>query len=210
MRSLPDAWKYRFNAYVHEQQVPAPRTSTLRVSRHENARMFLGCPATAVRPEGDRVIVETPHGDFAADFLIAATGFRNDFAGRSEFAAIAPHVRTWGDGVYTPEMGDEVPFVVQAPYLGDAFEFLEKTPGACPMLSRIHCFNDAAMPSHGKLSGDVPAISAGADRLMRGIAAELFGADVEDHFEGLKAYSTPELYGDEWTDATPTLKERAL
>ena len=209
MRALPDAWKYRFNAYVNEQQVPAPRSSTLRVTRHDNARLFLGCPVTAVEMADGHIVARTPLADFQADFIIAATGFRNDFAGRDEFAAIAPHIRTWNDGVYAPEMGAAVPCMVEAPYLGDAFEFRQKRPGACPMLERIHCFNDAAMLSHGKLSGDVPAISAGADRLMRGIAAALFVADRQAHFDSLKAYSTPELLGDEWVDAAPDLKEGA-
>ena len=205
MRGLPDAWKYCFNAYVADQQVPPPRSSTLRVTRHANARTFLGCPVVSVSEAGDHVVVRTPRYDFEADFVIAATGFRNDFAGRDEFAAFAPFIRTWRD-VLGEDLGEEArTFLLDAPYLGEAFEFLEKAPGACPMLARIHCFNDAAMLSHGKLSGDIPAISAGADRLMRGIAADLFAADVETHFENLQAYDTPELLGDEWVDASETL-----
>ncbi|RYH12250.1 NAD(P)-binding domain-containing protein [Tropicimonas sp. IMCC6043] len=209
MRVLPDAWKYRFVAYVNDQQVPPPRSSTLRVTRHENARLFLGCPVETVTETGDHVVAKTPFADFPADFIIAATGFRNDFDGRAELAAIAPHIKTWGDGPYRPEMGPTTPFMVDAPYLGESFEFLEKSAGDCPMLARIHCFNDAAMLSHGKLSGDIPAISAGADRLMRGIVSELFVADRKRHFEALEAYDIPELEGDEWTDSTPSLTEAA-
>lgn len=162
-----------------------------------------------MKEAGDHVVVSTPHADFETDFIIAATGFRNDFTGRDEFSAFAPFIRTWKDGVYDPAMGSPKPFMTDAPYLGDAYEFLEKSPGACPMLARIHCFNDAAMLSHGKLSGDIPAISAGAERLMRGIVAALFSADVETHFAGLQAYDQPELQGDEWEDATPSLRCKA-
>ncbi|TYC69166.1 NAD(P)/FAD-dependent oxidoreductase [Stappia sp. BW2] len=207
MRHLPDAWKYRFNDYVNDQQVPPPHTSTLRVTKHPNARTFLGCPVEDVIEAGDHVIVKTPHADFEMDFVIAATGFRNDFTGRPEFASFSGQIKTWKDGVYEPSMGSAKPFMVDAPYLGDAYEFLEKDPGSCPMLARIHCFNDAAMLSHGKLSGDIPAISAGADRLMRGIVSEIFAADVEIHFAGLQAYDVPELQGDEWVDSTPSLME---
>lgn len=207
MRYLPDQWKYRFNDYVNGQQVPPPSSSTRRVSRHDNARIFLGCPVETVRQLGDHVKLTTPVANFNADFVIAATGFRNDFIGRSEFASFAPHIRTWKDDVYEPSMGAPRPFMLDAPYLGDAFQFLEKQEGSCPMLAKIHCFNDAAMLSHGKLSGDIPAISAGADRLMRGITAKLFAEDVEIHFAGLQAYDVPELRGDEWVDATPGLLE---
>jgi len=95
-----------------------------------------------------------------------------------------------------------------SPDLGDAFEFLEVEPGACPALARIHCFNFPATLSHGKLTGDIPAISEGADRLARGIVRALFVADRERHFADLQAFDTPELLGDEWADdETTTLSD---
>lgn len=50
-------------------------------------------------------------------------------------------------------------------------------------------------------------MSAGADRLVRGIAASLFTEDVDQHFASLQAFDTPELQGDEWVDSTPRLKQ---
>ncbi len=206
MAEIPDAWKWRFYDYVAETQTPPPHSSTLRVSRHPNARFFLGCAVEGVREVGEGLTVETGIGDFAVDFLIAATGFKNDFAGRGEFAAIAPHIRCWGDGRYRPEMGTPRRAMLEAPDLGPGFEFREKIAGACPMLSRIHCFNDAAMLTHGKVSGDIPAVSAGAERLVRHIATALFEEDIALHYASLQAFATPELVGDEWTDSTPLLR----
>lgn len=205
IRYLPDSWKWKFYDYVAKAQTPPPRSSTQRVSCHPNARFYLNCAVTGVRAVENRVIVETTQVPFEVDFVIAATGFRNDFFDRAELASIAPYIKKWGDGIYTPEMGTAHRFLVDSPYLGDSFEFLEKEPGTCPLLSRIHCFNDSAMLSHGKLSGDIPAVSAGADRLMRGITATIFNADREKQFEALQNYTTPELEGDEWTDSTPDL-----
>jgi cation diffusion facilitator CzcD-associated flavoprotein CzcO len=205
MRFLPDEWKYKYFAYVNEQQVPPPRPSTLRVTEYENAQIFLGCPVDDVVEMDSQIAIKTPLHTFEADFLITATGFRNDFTGRAEFSAFAEHIRTWKDDVYDPSMGKPLSGMLDAPYLGDAFEFLEKSQECCSMLARIHCFNDAAMLSHGKLSGDIPAISAGADRLMRGIVAALFTSDADIYFERLKAYDSPELEGDEWEDASKTL-----
>jgi cation diffusion facilitator CzcD-associated flavoprotein CzcO len=88
-----------------------------------------------------------------------------------------------------------------SPDLGDNFEFQEKIADTCPALSRLHCFNYPATLSHGKLSGDIPAISEGADRLARGIVRRLFVDDAAAHFENLKAFATPEIHGDEWRDA---------
>lgn len=206
MHRLPDAWKWRFVDYTACTQTPPPRSSTLRVSRHPNARFFLDCAILSVRQDNGGITVQTTQGPMRFDFMIAATGFANDFAGRPEFAALAPYIRNWSDARYTPDLGPPRSGMVDAPDLGPAFEFLQKTPGTCPMLSHIHCFNDAAMLSHGKVSGDIPAVSAGADRLVRGIAASLFAEDVETHFDNLQAFDTQELLGDEWTDSTPDLK----
>jgi cation diffusion facilitator CzcD-associated flavoprotein CzcO len=211
MHQLPDAWKWKFVEYTASTQTPPPRSSTLRVSRHRNARFFLDCGIVAVREDAGALLIETTQGSMRYDFLIAATGFSNDFTGRPEFASIAPHIRSWADGRYTPDMGPPRGGMSEAPDLGPAFEFRERVAGSCPILAHIHCFNDAAMLTHGKVSGDIPAVSAGADRLVRGIAASLFAADVEEHFANLTAYDTPELQGDEWVDSTPLLqKETAL
>lgn len=211
MHLLPDAWKWRFVDYTNTTQTPPPRSSTLRVSRHAHARFLLDCGINAVKEDAGELLIETTQGELRYDFLIAATGFSNDFHGRPEFAALAPHIRTWADGRYTPEMGAPRPGMLASPDLGPAFEFRERVPGSCPMLAKIHCFNDAAMLTHGKVSGDIPAVSAGTDRLVRGITAALFAEDVDAHFASLVAYDIPELQGDEWTDATPQLhKDTAL
>ena len=87
MYQLPDAWKWAFVEYTATTQTPPPRASTLRVSRHTNARFLLNCAINAVRPEGDELVIETTQGPLRYDYLIAATGFSNDFSGRSEIAA---------------------------------------------------------------------------------------------------------------------------
>jgi len=207
MHKLPDSWKWKFVDYTAATQTPPPRSSTLRVSRHPDARFLLDCGIVSVSEEAGGLKIATTQGCFRYDFLIAATGFANDFSGRPEFAALAPYIKSWADERYQPEMGAPRQNMLEAPDLGPDFEFQEREPGSCPLLAHIHCFNDAAMLSHGKVSGDIPAVSVGADRLVRGIAASLFAEDVESHFASLVAYSTPELQGDEWVDSTPLLKQ---
>lgn len=197
---LSDDWKWRFLDYALNAQTPPPRDSTLRVSRHHNARFHLGSPMTGLQRDGDALTLTTPHGSYELDFLILATGFRVDLDRRPELAAVAPHIRFWSDR-YNPPPGMENGELASSPDLGPAFEFQEKTPGACPALARIHCFNYPASLSHGKLTGDIPAVSEGGDRLAQGIARALFVEDRERHFANLVAFATPELQGDEWTDA---------
>ncbi|GAU86828.1 nucleoside-diphosphate-sugar epimerases [Bosea sp. BIWAKO-01] len=201
---LPDEWKWRFLDHTLRAQTPPPRPSTLRVSAHANAHFHLGSPLLKLEEVGDHIVVTTPKGRYETDFIIFGTGFQVDLLSRPELAEVAPQIRLWRDRFPTPtDMPN--PELESSPDLGKSFEFLEKTPGACPTLRQIHCFNFPATLSHGKLSGDIPAISEGADRLARGIVRSLFVADREQHFEALKAFDTPELLGDEWTDAAATL-----
>ncbi|WP_458093648.1 NAD(P)-binding domain-containing protein [Roseomonas sp. WA12] len=196
---LPDEWKWRFQHYANSAQTPPPRDSTMRVSRHPHARLHLSSPVTGVREEGGALVVRTPRGDFTVDFLIFATGFKVALEDRPELALIAPHIRLWRDR-FTPEPGQESEELAFSPDLAPDFSFQEKVPGECPALAHIHAFNYPATLSHGKLTGDIPAISAGARRLSQGIARSLFVEDRETHFERLVAYDTPELLGDEWPE----------
>ncbi|MGN6097830.1 MAG: NAD(P)-binding domain-containing protein [Bosea sp. (in: a-proteobacteria)] len=197
---LPDEWKWRFLDHALRAQTPPPRPSTLRVSQHANAHFHLGSPLLKLEQDDKHLVVTTPKGRYEIDFIIFGTGFQVDLTSRPELAEFAPHIRLWRDRFPAPaDMPNSE--LETSPDLGETFEFLEKTPGACPALRQIHCFNFPATLSHGKLSGDIPAISEGADRLARGIVRSLFVADREQHFAALKAFDTPELLGDEWRDA---------
>jgi cation diffusion facilitator CzcD-associated flavoprotein CzcO len=198
--ALPDEWKWRFLDHAMKAQTPPPRDSTLRVSRHPQARFHLGSPILSLEERDGHLVLTTPSGAYPLDFLILATGFQVDLGLRPELAAFAPFIRFWKHR-YTPPTGLDNAELANAPDLGPGFEFQEREPGSCPALSRIHCFNYPAMLSHGKLSGDIPAVSDGADRLARSITAGLFSEDRETHYAALVAYDTPELLGDEWTVA---------
>ena len=195
--ALPDGWKWRFLHHALSEQTPPPRDSTLRVARHGHAHLHLGSPLEAVTEQDGALLVQTPHGAFPVDFLIFATGFRVDLAARPELSLLAPHIAFWGDR-HVPPPGQEDAELSWSPDLAPDFGFREKTPGACPAVARVHCFNYPASLSHGKLTGDIPAVSAGAQRLARGIAQRLFVADAAHHYAALEAYAVPELLGDEW------------
>lgn len=199
---LPDAWKWRIRHYINAEQVPPPRGSTQRVSRHANSFFHVSTPVLGVAEQGGALRVETPQGPLQTDFLIVSTGFKVDWHSRPEFAAIAPHVRAWRSR-YTPPAGDEDDELADSPVLGPAFELQEAVPGLCPGLNRVHCFCFPATLSHGTVSGDIPSLSDGARRLANGLASLFYNEDIEHHFGVLQAFSEPELLGDEWTPAPP-------
>jgi cation diffusion facilitator CzcD-associated flavoprotein CzcO len=193
--SLDDAARWRLMLALERRQTPPPRESVLRVARHGHARLLTGAPVTAVAQDGERLVLATPRGAVTADFTILGTGFAQDATLRPELAAIAPGIRLWRD-VYQPPPEEADAGLAASPYLDGDFA----CTGQGAHLARLHIFNFAATLSLGKLSGDIPAIGHGADRLARGICARLFAADVAAHAARLDAYQEPELLGDEWPD----------
>jgi FAD-dependent urate hydroxylase len=200
---LPDAWKWRLRQYIHEQQVPPPRNSTLRVTRHPNAHVHLGCAVESVSvlgsDSGKSLKVETRQGPIALDFLILATGFAVDWAQRPMLRHVAPHVRVWGERYSAPARWANTELAA-SPDLGADFELQPCTANACPGLDRVHCFSYPAALSLGVVTGDIPAISDGALRLTQSLVGLLYAEDVEHHFARMQAYGEPEVFGNEWVD----------
>lgn len=194
---LPDAWKWRIRHYIHQQQVPPPRDSTLRVSRHASAFFHLGCAVRSAELRDGALQVQTSRGPIELDFLIFATGFAVDWAQRPMLRHIAPHVRLWQDR-WTPAAGLEDDELSASPDLGEDFQFQLRDGHACPGLERVHCFSYPAALSLGVITGDIPAISEGATQLATGLAGLLWAEDIEHHFARMQAYAEPEVFGDEW------------
>lgn len=200
---LPDENKWTYMVAGERAQIPPPRHSVLRVSRHSNAFFHLASPVEDLVETGNAVEVVTPKGRYDADLIIFATGFSVDLAKRPEFSALAGNFLTWRDA-YTPPKDWEHDGIGAMPYLGQAFEF-QPRPGLDPVVStavsRIACFAYPAVPTHGKITSGIPSISDGATRLATGLARSLFVEDRAYHLDRFLTFDTPELLGDEWSDA---------
>jgi len=192
--SLTDAQKWEIINHIEDQGVPAPRGSMLRCTRHKNFSIIARCAVRAAAVRDGRVLLDTTRGRLAFDRVILATGLTVDWTQRPEFAVLKPHVQLWRDHFVPP--GDTEYAQADHPYLGAHFEFLPRAGAA--WVSRIHCFNYAATMSHGPISGDIPAISLGAERAARGVVNGLFAEDYLRTWERLTGWSSPELRGDEY------------
>ena len=193
---LTDAEKFAIIDYIDDQATPPPRNSMLRCTRHSNFSILASCAARAVAIRNGRVLLDTTRGRLAFDHLILATGLTLDWSQRPELASLKPHVVLWRDR-FVPQGAAEYA-QAEHPYVGPAFEFIAREGGA-PWVNRIHCFNYAANLSHGPISGDIPAISIGAERVAQGIAGALFAEDYAHTWRRLNGWSNPELRGDEFT-----------
>ncbi|OSP54198.1 NAD(P)-binding domain-containing protein [Pseudoruegeria sp. SK021] len=198
-QGLSDAERWRFMHYSFATQTPAPRGSTLRVSRHDNAFFHFGKAVSAVTDTGTELHIQFADGTaLETDFLILGTGFSVDPMARTEFGAAAGDILLWRD-VYTPPAGDEDPDLGRFPYLNRDFTFRERVVGTAPWLANVYCFNYASTASLGKISGDIPGVSEGAAWMARALSERLYAEDANTHWQRLQSYATPELLGDEWT-----------
>ncbi|WP_369407953.1 FAD-dependent oxidoreductase [Roseomonas rosulenta] len=195
--ALPAEWRWRLMLSVERRQTPPPHESVRRVAAHANAMLLTGAGVQGVARAGDALVLETPRGPVRAEFVILGTGFLQDAALRPELAAVAGEIRLWRDA-YVPPPDEADAALGLNPWLDEGFAFTEREPGRAPHLARLHCFNFAATLSHGKVTGDVPAISVGAQRLARAICTRLLAADIAAHAARHAAFNEPEITGDEW------------
>src|SRR5262249_36748784 len=96
-------------------------------------------------------------GTLTFDFIIFATGVETDLSARRELAPIVHHIALWRDR-FTPPPGEESDLLARHPYLGTAFEFMEREPGTAPFLGRLHNFTFGAMPSLGLTGAAIPGM----------------------------------------------------
>lgn len=203
---LPDDVKWDLMCEGDRHPVPPPKHSVERVARHANAYLHVGAPVTGLTETATGVRIDTPKGTFEADVIIFATGFRVDMHQRPELAAFTDF-STWGD-VVGPARAAQNPGLAAHPYLGVDFAFVEKSPGDCPALTRLHCFAYPSVPTHGKVTSGIPSATEGANRLADGILRSLFAEDAAIHLARFRHFDTPDMTGDEWppVDSLPSEK----
>jgi cation diffusion facilitator CzcD-associated flavoprotein CzcO len=188
---LSDEQKWRFMRKIFATPTPPPQDTLERTMRHPNFHLQFGSTLDSAWVEGDRIVLETNQGVRQADFLILGTGFEADLRLRPELKGLREHIALWRD-IYNPNVGEESATIGGYPYLGDAFQFTERLPGACPILSDIHLFNPGALPSIGPSSFGINGMAHGVERLARGISRDLFLGDATRHYEDFLAYQDPD------------------
>lgn len=193
---LPPATRQPLLDFLKQQRVPPARGTLRRLLGHANLSLHFDSPvSTLAATASGPITVTTPWHTCQVDHLIFATGYRTEPTLRPELARLAGQIRFWSDR----EPAHDAVFPLDAfPETAADFSLLERIPGACPVLGRIHLFTGGALMSQGKLTGDIPGISYGAERLARGIAARLYAADFDHQLAALQAYDEREIEGHEY------------
>ena len=192
MADLPDAVRWRMLTYLLELREAFPKETWERVTRHDNVTIHTGRSWTGAREEGGQIVLETPMGDFAADFAIAGTGLDMDMTARPELEPVAKRAALWRDR-YDPPADERNERLGSYPYLGPTLELTPLDPTDRAALSRVRIFTFGATMSCGPSGASINALKFACPRLCSGITGSLFQEDVEAHFEDLIAYDVPEF-----------------
>lgn len=194
---MPDAWRWRFMQRILSMREGFPQDTYDRANRFPNFLMHLGRPWTGARIGADgRVALQTPRGDFAADFLICGTGVRMDAAARPELAACADNIATWADR-YAPPPEEASERLGEFPYLGPDFAFEERRPGETPWIRDIHFFGFGAQLSFGPSGSSINAMAIAAPRCAAGVTRGLFAAEMPRLWDDLNRYDVVQVVLDE-------------
>ena len=191
LSDLDDAWRWRFMSTILGLREGFPQETYDRCARHANFQLHTGAPWLGARAVGDAIELQTPQGPFRADFAICGTGVDMDFAQRPELHRFAANIATWADR-YTPPPEQRNERLGRYPYLGSAFELLEKRAGETPWIGNIHVFAIASTMSFGPSGSSINAMTTSVRKLVDGLTRALFKADLERHWQSLLAYDVPQ------------------
>jgi len=181
---LPDADRWTLHFQQGKAGAGIPFDSVLRAARFKNFYLHFSAPWNAVRENDGKVAIEAGDGSFLFDFAIVATGYQYDPQGRPELQDFAPEIALWRDR-YEPPAEEASEKMGLFPYLGPAYEFVEREPGRAPYLKDIHSYNSSGRLSFGRPVGDVPGLNTEIPRLVSAISRDLFFADSEAHLRRL-------------------------
>ena len=175
---LPDADRWH-QAIRFFRFGSTPTTDAIeRTVKHTNFHLHLASPWTNAAAKDGQTATTVNGTAYQFDFVIAGTGYSPDVASRPELTAFASDILKWCDR-YTPPADERDDFLANHPYLGAGHEFLEKTPGAAPMLRHIHVQNPAGFLSFGLPIGDVPSMKRDIPVITGRISEDLFLADLD-------------------------------
>ena len=187
---MPDEWRWRFTSYILGLREGFPPATYARVTAHANFTMHTGRPWTGAAMQDGRILLQTPHGPFAADFAICGTGVRHDPALRPELAACAHNIARWSDR-HAPAAADER--LGAFPYLDTDYAFTERVPGLTPWVADLHLFGVGTSVSFGPAGSSINAMTTAVPKLVAGVTRGLFRADLQEHWDALQAYDVPQV-----------------
>ena len=196
--SMDDDEKWRWIQTIFTFGQPPTQDGVDRCSHFENFVLHPGATWSAIRvlPSGQIEVTGSDGSVDTFDHLFIGTGFSVDPRNRPELSAFADQICTWRD-VITPPPEHQDDWLITYPYLNRFLGFVEKTPGAAPILQNIYCFNYGATVTNAHSGASLSGMKYGIEPLIHGVTLALWREDEAEHFRKTQAWSDID------TDPTP-------
>jgi len=192
MGDVPDPQKWRFVRQILRMGQLPPADTLRRAREHPSFVLRPASPWQRIEMRGDTIVVTTPGGTRELDFVIVGTGFVTDLARRPELAKLAPNIALWRDR-YTPPPAEAHDDLARHPYLGPAFEFVEREPGTAPWVGRVYNYTFGGLLSLGFGGASISGMKYSVQRLVAGLTRSLFCEDCEQHYASLCGWDEKEF-----------------
>jgi cation diffusion facilitator CzcD-associated flavoprotein CzcO len=187
-QSMDDAGKWRWIRTILSFGQPPTQDGVDRCATFENFTLHAGCSWAALSQTDSGIEVTGTDGSVELfDHLFIGCGFSMDASGRPELAELAPNILTWAD-VYTPPAEYQDDWLQTYPYLDKSLRFMEREPGATPVLRNLFCFNYGALVSNAHSGASLSGILYGLPTLIHGVTGALWAEDEPEHFRMTKSW----------------------
>lgn len=188
--SLDTEQKRALFGFLGQQSTPPAQGTIERIKSLERLYIHFDVQIEAAHYHDDKVWLHCGQPLIAADHLILATGYVIEPTLRPELQQIRPYLSFFPQDFFAPGLPRANNTV---PRLNADFSFQSHCPEHQQSLQKIHCFTHASLLSVGKIAGDIPGISAGAQSLSKGIVAKLYQAEFDYQLEEIKRYDEQEI-----------------
>ncbi|MGH2339890.1 SidA/IucD/PvdA family monooxygenase [Segnochrobactraceae bacterium EtOH-i3] len=188
--SLPDADKWRWMTSIFRFGQPPTQDGLNRCAAFDSFTLHAGATWADCREvDGEIEIVGSDGSLDRFDHLFIGCGFSMDAHFRPELAPFADQIALWRDVVpeARAEAGKE--WLAEWPYLDTDLTFTERTPGAAPILKKIHCFNYGATMNNAHSGASLSGMRYGMEPLIHGLTRALWDADDAAHFRITDAWN---------------------
>jgi len=184
--SMSDADKWRWIQTIFTFGQPPTQDGVDRCAAFENFCLHAGSSWRDVELVSEGISVTGTDGSVETfDHLFIGCGFSMDPRGRAELAPLADHILKWSD-VFTQPDDYRDDWLITYPYLTKDLRFIEKTPGAAPVLNNIFCFNYGATVTNAHSGASLSGLRYGIESLVHGITYALWVEDEQHHFKVTK------------------------
>lgn len=191
-QQLSKAQKSALFGFLGQQKTPPARGTIKRISQSEGLQLHFGCEIQAAQfdPQGQVLLTTNRQDSLQADHLILATGYVTEPGLRPELQALLPHMDFYPAHFFAPDLPRAAHTV---PRLNEDFSLQARHPEQQAALGAIHCFTHASLLSVGKIAGDIPGISVGAQKISEGIVAKLYEKEFAHQLQQLHDYDEQEV-----------------